>query len=108
MERRGRNIEAEVFKRMMRLIPESSVRAIELQVILLRYDAELQREAEANLALQEEPLTEETLNAEMARIDRENAHAVAQNVQQLMKECECAPVQVVPAKRSKSWRVKQG
>jgi len=103
-----RSLEFETFQRMMRLIPESSVRAMELQVILAKYEADLRRVAEANLVKQGEPLTEETLNAEMARLDRENAHAIALNLDQLIRECERTSVLTVAVKHHKSGRVKHG
>lgn len=71
------NLEHEAFIRMMQYIPEPSVRARELQCLLTEYEADLESEAEVSLAEQGEPLTEDTLNAEIARIDRENVHAVA-------------------------------
>jgi hypothetical protein len=73
-------LEHDTFLRMMRYIPEGSIKARELNCLLAEYEATLKSEAEASLVKQGELLTEETLNAEMARIDRENAHAVAQNL----------------------------
>jgi hypothetical protein len=100
--------EHDTFIRMMRYIPEGTVRARELNCLLAEYEAALKLAAEASLTAQGEPLTEETLNAEMARIDRENAHAIALNLDQICKECVNVRVLIDRVKHQAPRRVKHG
>ncbi|MCJ7423424.1 hypothetical protein MUP01_04045 [Candidatus Bathyarchaeota archaeon] len=77
----------DAFIRMMRLIPEGTVRAMEIDRLLREYDDVLYRRAEERLRQREEPITEENVAVEMSNLDRENAHSVALNLSRLQAEC---------------------
>lgn len=78
MLRKKRNSKHEVFKRMMKCIPEWKVNAIELNNLLEQYQRVLRLRAEERLGQREELITEANVDVEMSRINAEDAHAVAQ------------------------------
>lgn len=69
----------EAFADLMRLLPEATVRAMEIDRVLREYDETLNRLAEERLREREEPITDEAMVVEMSRINAEEARALAKD-----------------------------